>query len=361
MKKILRLAVACVLFAGGGFAPLSAGPGIPMMLYPTSEDHNKMLNEADDLIDEMADGLQDHQADAIYHAMRGMGGELATIRNVRNSPSTSLGGVERIDIEGDGRARGMKMRLYKPGKKTSKALPLLVYFHGGGWTFGGLESCASFCESLAATGNLMVLAVDYRLAPENSFPAGLNDCEGSVEYAMTHAEEWGSRPDLVSVGGDSAGGNLALASAMQLSDRKGVPAKIKSIVLIYPVVKSYNDKSASWKKYSRGYGLDGRLMEAFNEAYAGGAGKLNEMMKNPKFSPAHAADSDLRKLPPVLMIAAERDILCDQGKEFAIHLKNLGNKVERIEFPGAIHTFATVKGQPTAFNKAVELTSLFIK
>ena len=360
MNKILRLAIAGVLLAGG-MTTVSAGPGIPVMMYPTAEDHNKMLNEADDLIDEMADGLQDHQADAIYHALRGVGGELATLRKSRNTPSTPMAGVERVDIQGDGRANGLAMRLYRPKQKTASPLPLLVYFHGGGWTIGSIESCAAFCDALAATGKVMVLAVDYRLAPENQFPAGLNDCEGSIEYAMNHAAEWGSKADMVSAGGDSAGGNLALASAMELSRRKGMPAKLKSLVLIYPVVKSYKDGTESWKEYSRGYGLDGRLMEAFNEAYAGGPNNIGNLAKNPKFSPAHATDADLKELPPVLMIAAERDILCDQGEEFAVRLKKLGNKVERIEFPGAIHTFVTVKGQPTAFNKAVELTELFLK
>lgn len=360
MKKILKLAFAALLFASCA-VPANAGPGIPVMNYPTAADHNKMLNEADDLIDEMADGLQDHQADAIYHAMRGVGGELSALRNSRNTPSDVAKGVVRKDIKGDGSARGLSMRLYKPAGKNQTALPLLVYFHGGGWTIGGLESCAAFCDALAATGKVMVLAVDYRLAPEHAFPEGLNDCEGSIEYAMSHAAEWGSKPDLVSIGGDSAGGNLALAAALAFAERKDLPAKLKSIVLIYPVVKNYKDNSDSWKKYSRGYGLDGRLMEAFSESYAGGPNQLAALANNPQFSPAHASDASLKMLPPILMIAAERDILSDQGNDFAGRLKKLGNKVDRIEFPGAIHTFVTVKGQPTAFNKAVELTELFLK
>ncbi len=335
----------------------AAKPVIPIMLYPSHDDQAKMLNEADDFIDDMADGLQDHQADAIYHAMKGVGSELAAVRHSRNGKSEASKGVVRKDINGDGSARGLEMRLYKPSAKTQKALPLLVYFHGGGWTFGSIESCAHFCDALAATGNVMVLAVNYSLAPEKPFPSGLNDCEGAIEYAVAHASEWGSDPSLVSVGGDSAGGNLALASAMELIKNKSLPKGLRSIVLVYPVVKAYNDGSASWKKYSRGYGLDGRLMEAFNEAYV----SSGTSAKDPRVSPAHASDADLKKLPPVLMISAQRDILYDQGKEFAGRLKKLGNSVEWVEFPGAVHLFATVNGQPMAFSKAVTLTSQFLK
>ncbi|MDE6794724.1 MAG: alpha/beta hydrolase [Muribaculaceae bacterium] len=359
MKKrsILTLMAAALLSAGSLFAK----PGIPLVLYPSHEEQIKMLNEADDFIDDMADGLQDRQADAVYHAMRGMGGELATVRNMRNGVSTPAAGVERIDIKGDGSARGIAMRLYRPEKKSKSALPLLVYFHGGGWTIGSLNSCAEFCDALAATGDMMVLAVDYRLAPENPFPDGINDCVGSVEYALSHAKEWGSSTGLISVGGDSAGGNLALATAMEMAQRDDVKEKLRSVVLIYPVTKVYNDKSASWKEYSRGYGLDGRLMEAFNEAYLFGSKPTESAIKNPKVSPAHASDADLKNLPPVLMISAQRDILYDQGKEFTSRLKKLGKSVDHVDFPGAIHTFATVKGQPTAFKKAVMLTSAFLK
>ena len=353
-KRFLLLLTGALMLAGSAFAK----PGIPVVMYPSKAEQVKMLNEADDLIDDMADGLQDRQADAIYHAMRGVGGELAQVRASRNAVSAAAKGVERRDITGEGSVKRLKMRLYRPSKPSSSPLPILVYFHGGGWTFGSIDSCAAFCDQLAATGNVMVLAVDYSLAPENPFSDGLTDCEESIRYAMAHAKEWGSSPELVSAGGDSAGGNLALASAIDLAKTKRLSAPLRSLVLIYPVVKAYKDGSASWKQYSRGYGLDGRLMEAFNEAYLSD-GKTDA--KNPLVSPAHAADTELKTLPPVLMLSAERDILFDQGKEFAARLKKLGKSVDRIEFPGAIHTFVTVKGQPTAFQKAVDITGAFLK
>lgn len=319
-----------------------------------------MLNEADDLIDEMADGMQDRQADAIYHAMRGVGGELTALRKSRNTPTTVASGVERTDIKGEGSARGIAMRLYRPVKRAKSPLPLLVYFHGGGWTYGGLDSCSEFCDALAATGNMIVLAVDYRLAPDSPFPEGLSDCVESIKYAFSQAKEWGSSEDLVSIGGDSSGGNLALATALDLIQKKTSHDKLRSIVLIYPVVKVYNDKSASWKKYSRGYGLDGRLMEAFCESYLKGSKSSDGTAKKPIVSPAHASDSDLRKMPPILMLSAERDILFDQENEFMTRMKKLGKEIDWIEFPGAIHNFVAVTGQSTAFKKAVTLTSAFL-
>lgn len=357
MKRKKISILLTLLFIAGS---LNVYPGVPKLLYPSSAEQKQMLNEADDFIDEMVDGQQDRQADAIYHAMRGVNGELAALRKSRNKANLTSECVERIEIDGDGSARGIKMRLYKPKINKKEKLPLLVYFHGGGWTIGGIESCAQFCDALASTGTMIVLAVDYRLAPENPFPAGFNDCESSLEYALIHAEELGSASDLVSVGGDSAGGNLALAATMALSQREELSGKLRSMVLIYPVVKAYNDKSASWKKFSRGYGLDGRLMEAFNEAYLFGYSD-NTTSKNPNISPAHASDADLKNLPPILIISAERDILYDQGKEFALRLSKLGKEAEHINFPGAVHTFATVKGQPTAFKKAVAITSAFLR
>lgn len=330
---------------------------LPVKILPTCAEERAMLNEADDFIDSMSEGLQDRQGDAILHAMRGMGGELARWRASRNRCAAISANVDTLTIAGDGEARGLSMRLYRPNDNGSVKLPLLVYLHGGGWVLGSLNSCSAFCDAVAATGKAMVLAVDYSLAPEHPSPAAIRDCVAAVQFAMRHAPEWGADPAKVSIGGDSAGGNLALATELWLQNNVGDNKEmqpVRSLVLFYPVVKATNDKSASWKRYSRGYGLDGRLMEAFNTAYLGGK------EESAAESPALAPDDVLAKLPPVLMISAERDILCDQGREFAAKLNTLGVKAERVELAGAIHLFITVKGQPTAFAKAVALTSAFL-
>jgi putative alpha/beta hydrolase R526 len=329
---------------------------LPLKSLPTEKEKIAMLNEADDFIDEINDGRQDRQSDAIYHAIQGQPAELIELRNSRNTATNLSDKVERKDFYGEGASRSVAMRLYRPFTHKSCKLPLLIYFHGGGWTIGSLNSCAKFCDVLAASEEAIVLAVDYSLAPEKSYPHGLLDCVSAVEYAFSHADEWGSSPDMVSVGGDSSGANLALATAMYLKDDSSIKNRIKSLVLFYPVVKAYPDGLPSWKKFSRGYGLDARLMEAFNKAYVAGGDA-----KDPLISPGDASDDKLKGLPPMLLIGAERDILVDQGKEFYDRVKKAGKDMERIEFPGAVHLFITVPGQATAFSKAVELTAKFLK
>lgn len=360
MKKLLIALIGIGVMAHCSFAR------IPKKLLPTEKEKIAFLNEADDFIDDMAEGLQDRQCDAVLHALRGQTGELTNIRRSRDITVELSDKVERKDITGDGSARGIKMRLYRPKSSGSdkSELPLLVYFHGGGWVLGSINSCASYCDALAASGKVMVLAVDYSLAPETPYPSGLMDCVSAVEYAASHVEEWGGSISLISLGGDSSGGNLAVATALYLQEQPQ-HEKLKSLVLFYPVVKAYADNSASWKEYSRGYGLDSRLMNSFNEAYVNSAStnvdNKNSDVHNPLISPAEAEDSQLAKLPPVLIIGAERDILYDQGKGFADNLKKVGNDVEHVEFTGAVHLFITVKGQPTAFSKAVALSSAFLE
>lgn len=331
-----------------------------------------MLNEADDFIDSLPEGQQDRQGDAVYHALRGMNTELMEVRNSRNITPELSENVEHIDLTGTGSTRGMAMRLYRPANMGNRKLPLLIYLHGGGWTFGSINSCAAFCDAVAADGKAMVLAIDYSLAPEKPFPAAMYDVMAALEYAAAHADEWGTSKSLISLGGDSAGGNLALGAALQLADETSAPASVKSLILFYPVVKAYKDGSESWKEFSRSYALDGRLMEAFNEAYlsgskAGANGSVGsdsalqaDSSRNPLVSPADATDDQLKKLPPLLMISGGRDILRDQGEEFVSRLKKLGNRADRVEFPGAVHLFITVDGQPTAFGKAARITSDYL-
>lgn len=319
---------------------------------PTEKECIAMLNEADDFIDDMAEGQQDRQADAIYHSLHGTGGELAAFRNSENAEVAVSDGVVRKEIAGEGETRGITMRLHSPESPKGK-LPLLVFFHGGGWTTGGLNSCARFCDALAASGKAVVLVADYSLSPERPYPIPVEDSAAVVRFAIEHADELGSTPESVSIGGESTGGNLALSAIM----KGDLGKKVKSIVAFYPVLKAGNDRSASWKKYSRGYGLDGRLLEAYSNAYLSNGGTADD----PYVSPSLADDSALKTLPPLFIVAAERDILLDQGKEFADRVSGLGVKVERVELPGAVHGFISKEGQPTAFRKGVELTESFLK
>lgn len=335
------------------------------LMTVTAQEATQMLNEADDFIDEIPEGYQDHQADAVLHALQGMTAELQQVRQSRNVTPKYSEGVEVRDINPlGGPARGIGMRLYRNKSADGKAQPLLIYFHGGGWTFGSLNSCANFCDALASGGAVSVLAVDYSLAPESPFPRGLSDCISAVEYAFQNFKELGTTPELISLGGDSSGGNLALATTLYFCENKQDDINIRSLALYYPVVDLDNPNEGSWKEYSRGYGLDGRLMEAFLKAYDDNGRapeSLGNISKKILKSPAKGDAELMKKLPPVMIISAERDILADQGKAFADKLKDVGVSVERIEFPGAVHLFITVPGQGAAFNKAVALTEEFLK
>ena len=305
-----------------------------------------MRNEADSFLTHMPEGLQQRQTAAILQAIGGDNTALESVRHARNaSPEIS----PNVNM----RMLSPTLRLYEPAgsdEGRQKPLPLLIYLHGGGWTIGSLNSCGHFCDCMAATGRMKVLAADYRLAPEHPFPQGLSDCTAAVAYAREHAEALGIDTTQVSVGGDSSGGNLAIATALAPECR----GRIAALLLFYPVTKAFPDGSSSWNAYGNGYGLDADIMEAFNASYLVGGADVRDH----RISPGLAPDSLLRQLPPTLLIAAGRDILRDQGKAFA---RQLPRQVRRIEFPGAVHLFITVAGQPTAFGHAVRLATEFIE
>ncbi|MBD5357076.1 MAG: alpha/beta hydrolase [Bacteroides sp.] len=357
MKRILLAGLLLTVSMG-----VTSGKGNKICEL-TKQEKTQLLNEADDFIDELPDGLQDRQADAVLHAMQGAAFELQEVRQSRDKSFTYSDNIKITDIcPIDGMARGINMRLYQP-KVNNDKLPLLIYLHGGGWTFGSLNSCAAFCDALTSSGNIAVLAVDYSLAPENPFPRGLSDCIAVVEYVFANTDKLGTSPTLISLGGDSSGGNLALATSIYMIGTQKSDKELKSLILYYPVVNINNENTGSWRQYSRGYGLDRRLMDAFSSAYDDNGRspeQIGNISKDVLKSPLSAPEDILAKLPPILMIAAERDILADQGKAFTEKVKKTGNSIERIEFPGSVHLFITVPGQPTAFNKAVALTADFL-
>lgn len=295
--------------------------------------------EADSFLMHMPDKLQARQTQAIHSAIAGNCAPLANVRNARNRTPQLPEGVYRTDI-------GKGLALFRSTQYDNDTIPLLIYLHGGGWVIGSINSCSQYCGAMADNG-IAVLAVDYRLAPENPFPKGLDDCIEAVKTAIKNMEEWKCRS--ISIGGDSSGGNLAVATAMSFPDHT-----FSSLVTFYPVTKAYADNSDSWKEYGLGYGLDSELMVAFNKAYT--ADSLN-----PLVSPAEADDKTLMNLPPMLMVAAERDILRDQGLDFANRLRNLGKEIRYVMIPGSVHLFITVDGQPAAFSRSVEESAAFVR
>ncbi len=300
-----------------------------------------MRAEADAFLAAMPAGLQHRQAEAVLSAMAGDATALTAVRHSRNTPPLCPANVESRMIAAN-------MRIYEPRGCAHRRLPALLYLHGGGWTFGSINSCGRFCGAVAASGRVRVVALDYRLAPEHPFPDGLNDCIAALNHITGHAGDLMIDASRITVGGDSSGGNLALATALSQQCR----GKVESLLLFYPVTKAKADGSESWRRYGCGYGLDAELMEAFNRAYTQRAKPASTAV-----SPGLCDGHELQQLPRTLIVAAERDILRDQGAELA---QRMGSRARRVEYGGAVHLFITVPGQDTAFHRAVTDALAFI-
>lgn len=301
-----------------------------------------MDRECSTFLSGMPANRQHEQAVAIRQAMAGHPAALRNIRQGRNTPPQLPADVQAAYVRPD-------LCLFSPRTCSLRPRPLLLYLHGGGWTFGSINSCAKFCAELAIRGNCCVAALDYRLAPEHPYPAALDDCRRALAYIHRQAEEWNCDTTRISIGGDSAGGNLAIAAAME--DRR-----LYGLLPIYPVTKLYAVPSPSWEKYGKGFGNDTELLLTFYDAYT------SSHVQDPSVSVGDAPDSLLLNLPRTLVISAGRDILLDQGTAFVQRLHQIGlSHASQVVFPTATHLFITVPGQPTAFEEAVKLAAAFIQ
>lgn len=336
MMIVLKFAARCISFWLAAFSLMCPADAAAKTANSGSLCDVRM--QADSFLRNMPEKLQAQQAEAINRAIAGDAGMLTKVRQSRNKIAELPTGVYRTEV-------GNGLALFRSTHYDSDTIPLLVYLHGGGWVIGSINSCSRYCGVMADKG-VAVLAVDYRLAPEHPFPEGLDDCVAAVRLAMDRMAQW--KCSGISIGGDSSGGNLAIATALSFPENT-----FSSLMTFYPVTKAYADNSGSWKKYGEGFGLDSALMEAFNKAYT-------EDCRNVLVSPAEGDDAALMKLPPMLMVAAERDILRDQGQELVNRLKHLGKEVRYVVIPGSVHLFITVDGQPSAFNLSVEESAAFI-
>ena len=270
------------------------------------------------------------QAQAILQMMAAAGGpviqdsdaaEFREYYNSRQLPSTE----EVFEIR-DVVAGGVPSRLYRPN--ADKNLGLLVFYHGGGWVIGGLDSHDSVCRSLANRMGHAVLSVDYRLAPEHRYPAAVEDAMCSLRWAYENAEELGINPDRIAVGGDSAGGNLAAIVSQQR------PVPIVFQMLIYPAT----DMTASFPSHienAAGPVLTKQAMEWFTNHYM----PADADKKDPLASPHFAPDSLLKGAPPALIITAELDPLRDEGEEYGRRLIANGVTASVVRYNGMFHSF----------------------
>lgn len=339
-----------IVFATLFFSLKADGAAVgPLPVAVSDSLSERMASETVAFLEGMPAGLQESQAEGVRRASAG---DYEALRNVRNSRNIAPELPEGIVVS----EIGTSMKMFRSAAGVGCVRPVLLYLHGGGWCFGSINSCARYCAALAAESDIAVIALDYPLAPESPYPAALNACAEAFDYLVSHADNLGIDPRRISVGGDSAGGNLALALALAKGENGADSQPIRSLVLFYPVVYAGNDGSDSWRTFGEGYGLDSSLMDAFNRAYT-----VTAALEDPLISPIFATDESLRTLPPVLMVNAERDILLDQCNRMAARMKAAGCSLRREILPSTVHLFITVPGQPTAFRTAVTLSADFLR
>ena len=256
------------------------------------------------------------------------------------APPIPVGRVEDRTVPGP--ADEIPVQVFVPD--AAGPLPILVFYHGGGWVSGCIETHENACRALANLTPCVVVSVEYRLSPEAKFPAGLEDCYAATSWVAEHGTELGGDPTRLAVGGDSAGGNLAAAVALLARERGG--PKIGLQLLIYPVT-DYNFETASYRDAAEGYGLTQDSMRLFWELYLDSEGDA----ANPLASVLRA---DLAGLPPAHVITAEYDPLRDEGDAYAAKLKAAGVPVEHVLYPGQIHGFFNVGTMMKTGEVAVE-------
>jgi acetyl esterase len=255
--------------------------------------------------------------------------QLEEMSRVRDKDRTEVGSVENRDIPGP--AGSIPVRIYRPEGADEGALPAAVFFHGGGHVLGSLDSHDLVARNLCADANCLVVAVDYRLAPEHKFPAAPEDSFAATKWVAGSAGELGIDPSRIAVIGDSAGGNLAAVVAMMAREAGG--PELCYQVLVYPV-SDYGCDTPSYSEWAEGAGiLTAKGMEWFREHYLRDEADRTDW----RAAPLHAAD--FSGLPPALVITAECDVLYDEGVALAEALKNGGTSVEYRNYPGMMHGF----------------------
>jgi acetyl esterase len=284
----------------------------------------------------------DPQCEAIINAARAAGGapfdqinHVAARRAYARATAAyrhTSGDLESVENKQfPGPAGDVPVRIYRPVSNDDGGLPCLVFFHGGGWVLGDLDSHDHMCRHLAHGARAMVVAVDYRLAPEHKFPAALDDCCAAVRWVFDQAHSLGIDASRIAVGGDSAGGNIAAAVSISMRDTNG--PSLTAQLLIYPAVDFTADND-SLRENGSGFLLTRDAIELFAEHYLPNRESRSDPRASPQLRNNHA------NLPRAFVQTAEFDPLRDEGRTYAETLMAAGCPVEYKCYPGVVHGFA---------------------
>ncbi len=261
-----------------------------------------------------------------------------------------IGKVQNLTIPGP--AGDIALRSYAPVAAKGEPLPTLVFFHGGGYVIGNIETHDGLCRMFANESGARVISVEYRLAPENKYPAAVDDAYAAVCWIEAHAAELGVDANRMAVGGDSAGGGLAAVVA-QMAKEKGAP-KIAFQMLLFPVTQ-IGTETASMREFGVGYFLESATLHWFFKNYL----PADADKSDPRISPLSA--KDLSGLPPAYVMLGGYDPLHDEGLAYADKLRAAGGKVTVADYPGLVHDFIYMQAVLPQAPEAVKAAAAALK
>jgi acetyl esterase len=257
------------------------------------------------------------------------------------------------DLEARGPAGPIPLRSYRPaGSNADTVLPVLVYYHGGGWVIGDLDTHDTLCRQLANLSGCAVIAVDYRMGPEHRFPAAVDDSIAATRWVRANAGALKVDPERLAVGGDSAGGNLAAVVALEARDSGDLPIAFQ--LLIYPATDQRRG-APSHTSNGEGYLLTRDTISWFHDHYIADAAQDLDWRASPLLHADHA------RLPPAFVLTAGYDPLRDEGLQYAQKLSEAGNRAALVNFERQIHGFILMGRVIDEANVAVQLCAAQLK
>ena len=240
--------------------------------------------------------------------------------------------IENRTIPGGPNAKEISITIVRPQSNSNETLPVVMYFHGGGWVLGGFDTHERLVRELANKANVVVIFVNYTPSPEAKYPVALEEAYAATKWIAQNGKTVNVNASRLAVAGDSVGGNMAAAVALLAKERGGPPIRYQ--LLFYPVTDA-NFETSSYMKYQEGYWLSREAMKWFWDNYVSNQTNIKE----PTVSPLQASIDRLRGMPPTLIINGEFDVLRDEGEAYAHKLMEAGVQVTAVRYHGTIHDF----------------------